>query len=174
MRTLPGQDITGVLGSSVFVFFSLILCFCFSQRLPSWETKAVPYLAFKILSHFLASSPFLLQQSLKRGQGTVFPQIPDVVLCFSESMLYSRLCWMCPIFFVFVQEVNRKKISENIDYLELWIMQVCLGQCVLLAPRSSKIFLCKGFWRDSFQVLSRDIWHLANLKCPVSVFSRKG
>lgn len=33
--------------------------------------------------------------------------------------------------FVFVQEVNREKISENIDYLELWTTQVCLGQCVV-------------------------------------------
>lgn len=98
-----------------------------------------------------------------------------MLFCAFQKVCYILAYVECALyFFVFVQEVNRKKISENIDYLELWIMQVCLGQCVLLAPRSSKIFLCKGFWRDSFQVLSRDIWHLANLKCPVSVFSRKG
>lgn len=169
-NSLPEQILQGFLGSFV-LFLSLLFCdFVSARSLLPEKWQAVPYLAFKSLLRFLASSLFLLQQSIKLGLGTVFPHILDA-LCFSESVLYPNLCWMCLGFLVFVQEVTRKKISGNtwspeaVDHARgsrsVW-------RCLQDMPRPFHAGDGEGF-----NILSGDIWHLAHLKFPTPVFSKQ-
>lgn len=91
--------------------------------------QAVPYLAFKSLSHFLVFSVFLLQQSVRLGRCAVFPQIPDVGLCFSE-IFWPMLNVPC-IFSLCKKSYQEKGFSENIGLLGV-VANVCLGLCVLV------------------------------------------
>lgn len=76
----------------------------------------VSYLAFKILSHFLVSSLFLLQQSIKLGYNdnfssnlrfcSVLLKVCRIIVCAEDALCF---------FFVFVQrEVIRRKIAEKV------------------------------------------------------------
>lgn len=108
--------------------------------------QAVPYLAFKSLSHFLVLSLFLLQQSVRLGRCAVVSSNPR---CWSVLLRNILAYAECALYFFSLQEgVIRKKVFQRTsDYLELWLM--CVWVCVCwLAPRSSKIFLCRVLWRD--------------------------
>lgn len=119
--------------------------------------KAVPYLAFKNLSHFLASS-----LSSSRAQNLVRVQFFSNLRCCSVLLRKSVLVYTeCALYFCFCTRSYQEKDFR--EHLTTWSCgQSMWGLVCIVGSREFQDLFSAGDWRALFKVLSRDIWRLAN------------